>query len=401
MFYSTSPEFTMLPIAALVQTVPSDQEAALRQPPVPIQTAGPWIANLHGKRGMLLLVGYAPGWYLRLEDPFLQDVADELMVGYVPVQDPLLRRLGLQAPGAYLLNEFGRSLGSWNAGVPQDLRKAFEDVGWRSLEAEMKVFLRSHPERLDVRWRLVQKLWLRVDQRHSQAGVDELASALEEFFRQDGWAQLPPRALPALFPADPEQPSGPLAELAQSRLVRVREVLKRDPEAFLAWEMLAFLTPWSPGPEPRIYRVLEELDTPPALFRNLSDWPGELPLRLAEAQLRRLKDWPGLEAYAAGRRTRLEARFLESTQDLPGPWAARFGDPATPEPRPAFIQEAAGDIGRWQVLEMEAQLEQGHAGSAGTTASLILRNGDPASIAAARGIARRLGAEAVVKSLEE
>ena len=110
--------------------------------------------------------------------------------------------------------------------------------------------------------------------------------------------------------------------------------------------------------------------------------------------MRRLNDWGGLESFAAGRRELLETRILTLAPDLPGPWSAKFADPT-------FLKDAIRAIGRWQVVELEAQLEQGHFGAAETTASLILRDGDRATIAAALSLARRYHAEAIVKSLED
>jgi hypothetical protein len=385
----------VFPPAQIVQAPPGALQSRLGS-----SHAKKWISGLAGKRGMLVLVGYAPGWNARLDDPFFLEVEEELAVVYVSPQDPLLGRLGIQAPGAHLLGESGKALGGWTAGVPQDLRRAFAELGWKSMEEELREFLRAHPDRLDVRWRLVQKAWLRAVRRRTLTHFQDLAGLLEDFFKQEGWAQLPARGLPALLPSEARRPTGPLADLAQGRIEVVRDALRRDPEAPLAWEMLAFLSSWKDDPEPRLSTFIADLEAPPQLFRTLGAWPLDLALKLAEAQLRRQADWAGMEVFATGRRELLERHILKSAPELPAAWAAKLGESRFNEMRSAFLQEACLAIGRWHLLELEAQLEQGHFGAAETTASHILGDGERATISAALSLARRFRAESIVKSLE-
>ncbi len=372
--------------------------AVLQDAPAPAKKAS-WIHRLAGRRGLLVLVDGAPGWLLRLEDPFLLDVSAELGVIQIESKDSTALRLGLTRPGAYLLNEAGRALVGWSAGIPQDLRAAFAEAGWRPLETELRDFLRQHPERRDVAHALVVKVWERGLRRMGPSFQEDFAEALESFLSREGWAEGVQTGLPIL-PLPGSKEDSPLADLAYRRLEVVKVALRKNPRSPLAWELFALLAAWREGEEPRLAPFFQDLVPPPQRFEDLSDWPGPRALALAEAQLRRLGDWKGLEAFAQAKVDQILGRGTELASELPSQWAERFGSGLHHRSPLPLATEASRVLGKWLVLAMEAQLLQDREAQAGQTASLILRDGDEAARREALALARRMKAEGVAKALE-
>ena len=136
-------------------------------------------------------------------------------------------------------------------------------------------------------------------------------------------------------------------------------------------------------------------------YASMDGGPGQGALAMAEAQLRRLQDWSGMEAFA---QARVDFALRQAGLLVPEPpalWVARL-KPAPPEraPRMAFGEEAAKTLGRWLTLLLEAQLLQDRAGAAANTLSVLLRDGDGASISQARGLLKRLKADSLLHSLD-
>lgn len=365
-----------------------------------------WTAKLGNGRAMLLLVDVNPGWANRMLDPGLEDIAFELTFENIPSSDPTAQRMGFTGPAAYLLNEAGSVLGSWRSGPPQDVRAAFAEVGWRTRAENLKAALRTHPERMDLRWALVAEYWQRVPRRFSLKDLEALSDALEGLFRTGAWAASEAPRLPAFAPPKRMNSEAPafgnaLTELARTRLADVRETLAKDPGNTTAWMLAALLTAWHPETEPRLWTFFRDQEPGPGPFEALIEWPSPSALQASEAQLRRLEDWKGLESLAEARVELLREGALALVPELPSQWHARLS-PAPPQPKvPLPFATAAGrGFGRWLTLQLEAQLRQGRLGAATTTASSILRDGDRASRNAALGLARGFKAEAAVRVLE-
>ena len=247
-----------------------------------------WTAKLGNGRAMLLLVDVNPGWANRMLDPALEDIAFELTFENIPSSDPTAQRMGFAGPAAYLLNEAGSVLGSWRSGPPQDVRAAFAEVSWRTRAENLKAALRTHPERMDLRWALVAEYWQRVPRRFSLKDLEALSDALEGLFRTGAWAASEAPRLPAFAPPKRMNSEAPafgnaLTELARTRLADVRETLAKDPGNTTAWMLAALLTAWHPETEPRLWTFFRDQEPGPGPFEALIEWPSPSALQAPEA----------------------------------------------------------------------------------------------------------------------
>lgn len=368
-----------------------------------------WAERLGRTRGLFLMVEPQPGWAFALQDPRMEDLAEELTVEATRVKDPMLARFGIPGTGAYLLNEAGRVVGAWKTSSPSDLRAAFAEVGWISRAEELERQIKQQGDRVDLHGRLVTEHWRRASRRPVSENLDRLARSLDRLLQQPGWwAQRLPR-LPLLLPPVNAREPLRLRDLARNRLEEVREVLRQDPESQTAWGMLAFLSLWSPGEEPRLHRFLETLPLPSARYEELLDWPGEFSHAMAELQLRRLGDWAGMEIYAQARVDRLLEVAATLAPEPPSQWAVRLGvgetqhrgqPPAAPFQSLPFAQTSARALGRWLLLLLEAQLAQEKMAPAAGTISILLRDGDPRSWREARGLLAAAKADHLVRQLD-
>jgi hypothetical protein len=327
---------------------------------------------------------------MKLNDPKLEDLLEDLGIESVDPQDGVLARVGGGGPGVFLLNEAGRLIGSWTSGPPDDLREAFARAGWRPLWEELKGKLKDDPDRMDIRGRLVFNVWTRASRSPSPENLAVLAEELASFLSRPGWERAIPESLPLFRPPKPGRELHLLGNLAATRLSDVRDLLRQHPQSTAAWEMLSFLSAWHPIAEPRLYEFLRELEPPPGRFKERAEWPGEIPLELTERQLRVLKDWDGLERYAQHRLDLIQGMAMDLSKDLPAQWIRRL-QPPPPEPpvTPPFGQQSARYMGKWLLLLLESQVKVGHTGAALSTISVILRDGDPQTQELARMFARR------------
>lgn len=368
------------------------------------------MAKLTGRRGLIVLVDAPKGWERIKGDPLLQDLEEDLAVVDVDVRDAMAIRLALPAPGGALLNEAGRVIAAWME-TPKDLRTALAEAGWNSSEDLLRRHLQGHPGQCEAQWDLVRLLYRRASRRPAPGNLSDFAAALDHFLRMEGWAEVQGSLseLPSRFTAPvrsatlakstPEDAEVPLADLARLRWTDLEAAVRRNPRSVMPWSLLALLAPWRGPEEPRLAKLLMELEPPPRLVESLSSWPGEGVHERVEAQLLRLRDWAGLEAYALHQAGRLREAILVLAREQPGTWEEHFSIPGQPPPQIPFIEAARVGMGRWLVKALDAQLRQERLSAALATAAELARDGDARSVAAAASLAKKEKAEEIARIL--
>lgn len=377
------------------------QPPAYAQPAPEPDSAGrlSLLAALAFNQGGLVLVDppMADAWHKGLSTAAMEDLRDDLLIRWVKAGSPDLASLGLKEPGVYLLSTDGRRLAVWSS-PPPDLPDALRAAGWKSLDDRYDDLLKSHPERVDLAWirfERSQARWLRSP---SEPRAEACARELDRLLRSENWAVGRSVFLKTAGGGSTSPGSLVLEKAAFKHMSTLVELVRAQPEAASAWNLIAFLVPLHPEP-PRLDRLLMDLEPGPEL--DPAFWPFAEAVNLAVDQRRTLKDWPGMVTLARSRLDALDARAVRFHSSVADAWSGRMmvqGDKITKFSR---RDETKTGFGYWLAVWLEAALESGLSSQVEEATRRLAAEGDGASRSRGIILARQKGRDDLARQLRE
>lgn len=347
--------------------------------------------------GLILLDPPAPdAWRKALATERAQDLADDLLIRWEKTVTPELSLLGVREPGVHLLAPDGRRLEWWST-PPSDLPGALRSAGWKSLDDQYAELLRANPERVDLAWAKLdrsQARWLRAP---TEARAETCASDLDRLLGLEYWSTgrsvflKPEKEAPASVPK-------PLERAAMRHMPALVALIRAQPEAVAAWNLVAFLLPFHPAP-PRLDQLLRDLAPGPET--DVAFWPLSEAVSLAVEQRRAAKDWAGLRAFALARMEAIEAREARFHPSAAEAWSGRLVVTNEKVTRFSRRDEARAGKGYWLALWLEAALETGSASQAEEAARRLAAEGDGSGRVRGMLLCRQKGREDLASVLHE